>query len=105
MDIGRLRHPIEIEAFTMTQDPNTGAVVEEWAVIGQDWAAIEGVSGREFIASQAGQSETTYRVTLRYRPDLTPKMRLKNTGDSYKIKAILPDNHRRFLTCMCEVLE
>ncbi|WP_422667054.1 phage head closure protein [Billgrantia montanilacus] len=50
-------------------------ITEEWAVIAQDWASIVGVSGREFIATSAEQSETTYRVTMRYRPDLDTSMR------------------------------
>lgn len=104
MDIGQLRHPVEIQAFTKRQDPNTGLISQEWATIGQEWASIVGVSGREFIAASAEQSETTYRVTLRYRPDLDASMHLESDGVTYGIKAILPDNKRRFITCMCTVL-
>lgn len=104
MDIGQLRHPVEIQGKTLTQDPYTGEISEGWGVIGQEWASIVGVSGREFIAASAEQSETTYRVTLRYRPDLDASMRLESDGVTYGIKAVLPDNKRRFMTCMCTVL-
>ncbi|MFN2411121.1 MAG: phage head closure protein [Halomonas sp.] len=104
MDIGQLRHPVAIRSKTLTQDPNTGAMESTWGTIGQDWAAITGVSGKEFIAASAEQAQTTYRLTMRYRPDLTTSMRLENDGTTYAIKAILPDNQRRFMTCMCEVM-
>lgn len=104
MDIGRLRHPVEIEKLSYTQNPESGAMIEEWTVIGTDWASIDSVRGREFFAAQAVQAETIYRIAMRYRGDLAADMRIKSDGVTYEIQAVLPDNRRRYSTCMCRVL-
>jgi len=104
MRAGDLRYLVTIEAFTSSQDPATGEMVQEWTIIGQEWASIEGVSGREFLAASAEQAETTFRVVMRHRPDLVTTMRLEYEGDRYQIKAILPDKRRRRVVLMCEVV-
>lgn len=105
MNIGELRHPLDVEAFTMTQDPNTGEMLEGWATVGMVWGKVNGIQGKEFLASSATQAETTYRITLRYDASLTTKHRLKDGDTTYEIEALLPDNRRRTLVCMAKVLE
>mgnify|MGYP001585313040 FL=1 len=73
MVIGKLRHPMDIQKPSYTQDPETGEVTETWAFVAREWAGAEGISGKEFVAAGAEQSSTTVRVTLRYRPDLTDR--------------------------------
>ncbi|WP_288078389.1 phage head closure protein [Pseudomonas sp.] len=102
MMIGKLRHPIDIEKRSYRQDPVTGEMLETWASLAREWARAEGISGKEFVAAGAQQSTTTVRVTLRYRADLTTSMRFRHVGKIYNIKAILPDNERKLLVCMCE---
>ena len=102
MMIGKLRHPIDIEKPGYQQDPVTGEMIETWVRLAREWARVEGISGKEFVAAGAQQSTTTVRVTLRYRADLTASMRFKHMGKIYNIKAILPDNERKLQVCMCE---
>lgn len=104
MRAGDLRYLVNVQAFTTTQDPATGEMIEQWATVGQEWASIEGVSGREFLAADALQAETTFRVVMRYRADIAPAMRLEHDGDQYEIKATLPDKRRRRLVLMCKVM-
>lgn len=104
MRTGELRYRVEIQALTTVQDPETGGMIEDWAAVGEEWASIEGIHGREFLAASAPQAETTYRVQMRYRADLEASMRLVESGTTYEIKAILPDKRRRRLVCMCEVM-
>ncbi|PRY70982.1 phage head closure protein [Halomonas ventosae] len=104
MRAGDLRYLVNVQAFTTTQDPTTGEMVEAWSTVGQEWASIEGVSGREYLAAAAEQAETTFRVVMRHRPDVKTEMRLEHEGDTYQIKAILPDKRRRRLVLMCEVM-
>ncbi len=103
MTIGRRRHPVEIQKYSSAQDPQTGEMVQGWATIGTEWASIEGINGREFIAAAAEQSATTTRVTMAYRDDLTTTHRLVYHGKKYNLKAILPNNTRTEMVCMCEV--
>lgn len=100
---GRLRHPITIEQLTLTQDPNTGEMTESWSTLASEWAAIEGVSGREFLQSSAEQSETTYRITMRQRT-LDTTMRIVSDGVTYGIETILPDNRDSQITVMAKVI-
>lgn len=78
-------------------------MIQGWATIGTEWASIEGINGREFIAAAAEQTATTMRVTIGYRDDLTTAHRLAYHGKKYNLKAILPNNTRTELVCMCEV--
>lgn len=105
MTIGNLSHQITIRSLQLVQDPVTGEMVESWADLATVWGSIEGVSGREFLASSAEHSQTTHRITIYHRDDLTPTMRLVSGSTEYQVKALLPQNDRFLLTVMCEVLE
>lgn len=81
---GRLRHRVRIEEKRYLldsngdawQDPQTGATREEWTLVATVWAAIEPVSAREFVQSQAMQSQVTTRIVIRYRDGMHAAMRL-----------------------------
>lgn len=104
----RLRHRVDIQEYTQTQDSETGAVIEVWASIltSNDApipAEIVPMSGREFVASAAVQAGVNTRITIRYLSSVQPSMRIINGSDIYNIKAILPDpTLRRYMTLMCE---
>jgi SPP1 family predicted phage head-tail adaptor len=87
---GRLRHFVGIERLLRSKDSN-GDTVEEWETIAQVWAAIEPVSAREFVASQAAQSQVSARITIRYRSDVDATMRVTHRGRIYNIAGVLPD--------------
>lgn len=84
LEAGRLRHRVRIEELVTvpdsngdaTQDPETGEVLRVWQEVDEVWAAIEPLSAREFIASQAIQSKVTARIVIRQRDGLDPAMRL-----------------------------
>lgn len=102
MDAGKLRHRVTIERFMQgAQDPNTGDIINQWQVLRTVWASFEPVSGREFIAAQAGQSEVTARIVVRFT-DVTTKDRIAMDGCLYNIHAVLPDpkSNKHYLTLM-----
>lgn len=84
LEPGRLRHEIRIEKFDyvrdsqgeVVQDPATGEVSQEWVAVATVRAAIEPVSGREFIQSAATQSKVDARIVIRQRDDVDASMRL-----------------------------
>ena len=84
LEAGRLRHRIRIEKFDYVrdsqgeaiQDPDTGEVTQEWIEVDEVWAAVEPVSGREFIQSAATQTKVDARIVLRQRDDVDSSMRL-----------------------------
>lgn len=84
IEAGRLRHRIRIEELQnlldsngeVIQDDNTGEVARAWVEIATVWAAIEPLSAREFIQSQATQSQISARIVIRFRDGLKAAMRL-----------------------------
>ncbi|MHA6639934.1 phage head closure protein [Stutzerimonas frequens] len=97
MQAGKLRHRVQIQELIQTQDTETGIAImawSDWPAPGQRlWASIEALSAREFIAAQAGQSEITARIVIRYRPGILPTMRILHRGKVYAIHGVLPDAH------------
>lgn len=104
IEAGRLRHRVRIEELTylrdsngeVIQDQNTGETRQEWAEVATVWAAVEPLSAREFIQSQAIQSQVTTRIVIRYRDGLQAGMRAVHvrTGRAdmiYNIHGILSD--------------
>ena len=88
---GKLRHVITIQALTHKQD-SFGAVKKEWLDVDKNVpAAIEYLSVREFLNSQAMQSKVSARITIRHRPSLRADMRILHRGKIYNIVGILPD--------------
>ncbi|AVI87288.1 phage head closure protein [Pseudomonas syringae] len=93
MRAGRLRHRITFQALGRQQDPATGEELESWQTV---WdkvpAAVEPLSSRDLMAAQAGQSEATGRMVIRYRAGVLPTMRILYRGEIYGIKGpALPD--------------
>ena len=99
---GDLRHKVQLQEKSRTQDPHTGEMLDMWVTIAEPWAQIVPLSGREFLASAAEQSEVTGRIVIRYRDDVNATMRFVYRGKAYAIKAVLPDMESgiEHLTCM-----
>lgn len=104
MIAGRLRHRITIQRKQLAQDPDTGEMVLAWQDLAVDEpASVVPLSGREYIQSQANQSELTARITIRYFPGVNSTQRVLFDGGIYSIEAVLPDpTARRHLTLMCK---
>jgi len=91
MRAGQLRHRVTIEQVTETQD-SYGGVTETWSTLATVWAAIEPITGREKFASGGDVrfAENEVQIRMRYRSDVTPKMRLTDDGGTvYNIRAVL----------------
>lgn len=116
IEAGRLRHRVRLERYdylldsngNVVQDPTTGETPREWQEIATVWAAVEPVSGREFIMSQATQSQVTARLVIRHRDDVDASMRCVHVRSGrpdviYNIKAVLADveSGLEYLTLPC----
>ena len=103
MQAGKLRHRITLQKPVKAQSPATGAIVNSWADVATLWADINDLSVREFVAAQAGQSEVTSRITIRYRDDVTNKHRILYRGRIYNIQGVLADDKSgsEYLTLPC----
>ena len=102
---GRLRDRVAIELET--RQPNgQGGFVTAWAPIaggGSVPAQVIGLSGDEAISAAVERSVQQWRVTIRDRPGLTTKHRLRRGGQLLDVKSILPHpNFDRTLVLICE---
>lgn len=89
---GALRHRIAIDNQEHAQDQTTGAIVTSWAEIAASVpAAVEPLSGREFISAAQVGSKVSARITIRPRQDINESMRVRHGANTYRIKAVLPD--------------
>jgi SPP1 family predicted phage head-tail adaptor len=101
MNAGELRHRVTFQKRGI--DPATGGLTG-WVDYVTVWAKVEDLSGRSYLQAQmlGEASQVTTRITVRWRPDLDPHMRVKFGSRTFDIKAILdPDGRRRSLQIMC----
>lgn len=80
-----MRHRIVIQHHVELQDPSTGEVTTGWEAYANVWAAVEPLSARDLIAAQAGQSEASGRITIRYRSGVLSTMRILHRGQIFTI--------------------
>ncbi|MGO3029137.1 phage head closure protein [Pseudomonas helleri] len=102
MQAGKLRYPVSIEKPVQIKQPG-GGLVTNWIEVSREWVDIESISGSEFMAAQALQAQTIYRIRLRYRDDLVTSWRIREGVKLYEITAVLPDSRRRRIELMCKV--
>lgn len=104
MKAGQLDQRVTVERFTSTED-ELGQPIESWAPLFTCWAAVEPLTGREFIAAQAAVREITARVKMRYRPGVTAADRIVHDGTTYSVTSVA-DVHssRRELHLMCKAV-
>lgn len=97
MNRSNFKHLINIQQKTQTQDPVSGAMVESWSNLYQNiFCKIEPLSVRDFIQSQAHQSEVTVRVTVRHLTGIDATMRFVaqcgcHSGKIYNPAGVLED--------------
>lgn len=101
MRAGELRHRVTFQK--RENDSATGGFTD-WTDYATVWGKVEDLSGRDYVqARMLGEASlVTSRITVRWRPDLDPHMRVRVGDRTFDIKAILdPDGRRRFLEIMC----
>lgn len=109
---GKLRHRIRIEANTPVldtsgdaiQNPDDGSVITEWQMLGEAWAAVEPLSTREFIQSQAHQSKVDTRIILRKQAfTVTAGQRVVHGSNVYNVHGVLwdKDSGLEYMTLPC----
>lgn len=92
--IGKLNQVITIQHHVTGTDEN-GYPYKEWQEFTKVWAYKRGLSGREYYAAAAVQSENDVVFTARYNSktrQITPEMRIiegTDTEKPYNIKSVI----------------
>lgn len=108
----RLQHRVTIQQPVETQDAYGEPTVRWQTVEAGVWAGIVPLRGREYFAAKQMQSEVEARILMRYRPDLTAKMKIVHdqtcvckvsTVDEYLVEGIINVGERnREMHLMCK---
>jgi head-tail adaptor len=104
MKAGRLRHWLRLERpIGVTRDAFGGAV-KEWAPVIEVDAAVDSISGREYLAADRELAGVTWRITIRETPGVTvePDWRAVDLDDdaarTFDFVEILPSHNRADIT-------
>ncbi len=99
--IGRLRHRLTLETASRTPDGGGGAV-KDWSAVAQLWGQIRPTIGTEIVAADGIKGRVSHEITLRYRADVVPAMRLVSGSRRFEIAAVIDiDERHRWLKCLC----
>lgn len=94
---GWIAHRIVIEQPTSTPDGSGGAIVA-FATLATVWAAVEPVRAAATADADRLGAAITHRVTIRWRDDVVPGMRIRHRGRKLAVETVTdPDERRRFL--------
>ena len=91
--IAEMRHRITFQRPVKTDDSHKGHTVA-WQDLMTVWASVEPLSGREYFAAHQIAAEVTHRVKVRYRQDITVKMRIKHLDRVLAIESIIDKEER-----------
>jgi len=107
MRSGTLRERVTIQAATVSQD-SYGEPIETWGNIGTNptvWASVGSrASGERFISGgEQVMANVSHTVRIRYRTDVTVKMRLqwRTSRYLYVENVVDPDGRKADLVLMC----
>jgi SPP1 family predicted phage head-tail adaptor len=108
MRAGRLRHKLNLQQQTETQDALGGAIIT-WTTTATVWGGVEALSGSEaFVADQVNYS-LQVRIVIRHGSkwsSISPTWRVVdvNTGRKYDIKSVVLPEHRSRPNTVIELL-
>ena len=93
MNAGRMRHRVTIQQQVRSAT-DYGGYEESWVDVATVWARIEPLMGRERWHGDQIESDLTHRVTIRYRSDVTPQMRVLYGSRVLKIISVINSGER-----------
>ncbi|MBY0408240.1 MAG: phage head closure protein [Rickettsiales bacterium] len=97
MTCSRLRHRVSLQQEVSVADGG-GGFTQAWQEVAMLWAEIEPItgadsrlsvaSGKEVLMADQMQSQVSHKVTLRWRNDVAPAMRLVFEGRAFNIRYV-----------------
>ncbi|EEI47852.1 MAG TPA: head-tail adaptor protein [Proteus vulgaris] len=100
---GRFRHIITLQQPEPKPNRISGDEVIWRDVLKDIHASVEPLRGREYFQAQQVQSETTFRIRMRWFPQVKSTMRVRFGSRIFDIVAIIdPEERHRELQLMCK---
>lgn len=95
MKAGSLRQQITVQQLSSTTGDGGGGVASEnWTDFATVYADVEPLTGRELFQAQQVNDELTHKITIRYIPGLSSKMRVKYGSRIFQIESVLDVGER-----------
>lgn len=91
LDAGRLNKKVTIYGYTEIDSPLGGKKVA-LAKKAKVWAELKPVRGTEFLEYYRDTNELQYKITIRYRPDVTEKDVILYKKRQFEINSIININ-------------
>lgn len=103
MNIGKMNKRITIQEY-VTSESDNGFETKTWQDVKTVWATVKPLSGKEYFAAQATQSEIHIKFYIRYTSAITSEHRIKFDGKYYEIVSppININGSNRILEIMCK---
>lgn len=99
-----MRHRVTLQEPTLPSDGEPAPTA--WTSKATLWGRVEASAGNEQNRGDQMQSLVNYTVTIRYRPDVTPRMRFKFGTTFLNVRAVFdPTGDRDILRCQCVELD
>ena len=99
---GRLRERITIRRLTTTRVPG-GGMTSTWSDLATIWAEVIGINGRESVIAEAFQGTSFYRITIRWRADISDADQLRYRSIDLNIRSVSdPDGMREQLLILAD---
>lgn len=89
----RLRHRLTLQQVLQTPD-SVGGYTASWNDVAQLWAEILPLSGREKLFAGKIQAQSTHRISIRYRNDISSSHRLVFESRIFNIRAVMNEHER-----------
>jgi len=87
MQIGKLRHRIDIENQSLSSDGQGGSS-RAWATRATVWSSIKPLRSEERFYNEQLKLQTTHEILLRYRDDVVSTDRIKYGSRYFEIVSI-----------------
>jgi len=108
--VGELRHKVIFQQLVSTPD-GMGGTTGTWQDVLSTWVRMSAWKGKEVLSSNQPATSAWFEVAMRYRPNITPDMRIIEPGGDkvgrwYNIRFVNdPDQRRRWLQLSVEAIK
>lgn len=101
MNASKMRHRITFVRPATDKD-RLGGYEGDWVDVCATWAQISPVSGKEYL-SQVRETTVSHKIYCRYRPGITPRLRVRFGKRMFRILSVINwEERNEGLTLMCE---
>ena len=96
MQIGRLRHRIELQEAVESRN-QTGGVTRAWSTKVPRWGDILPLRGQERFDAAQVEAHTTIKIRIRYHSGINPTWRIKWNDRIFNINGIVNVGERNYM--------